>query len=150
VDPEAPDDAGYHRRAFEQFAPPWPADVIIACTSLHHTGDLAAVLDHTASTLRPGGLLIVIEWNWQRFDEHTARWCFDRLDRTADRNWLHHHRDRWQASGQPWLNYLNTWAIREALHSGDSLLDALTQRFDTQTQSYGPYFYPDLADVSPE
>jgi SAM-dependent methyltransferase len=150
VDPKAPEGVGYHRLPFEQFVPPWPADVVIACTSLHHTGDLAAVLDHVASTLRPGGLLLVIEWDWQRFDERTAGWCFDRLAPSAESNWLNHHRDRWQASGQAWESYINTWARREALHSGDVLLDAVTQRFDTQRPSYGPYFYSDLLGVSPE
>jgi SAM-dependent methyltransferase len=150
VDPEAPEGVGYHRLPFEQFVPPWPADVIIACTSLHHTGDLAAVLDHVALTLRPGGLLLVIEWDWQRFDERTARWCFDRPDPSVESNWLHHHRDRWLASGQPWPIYLDAWASREALHTGESLLDAVTQRFDTQGPSYGPYFYSELAGVSPE
>jgi hypothetical protein len=29
--------------------------------------------------LVPGGVLVVVEWAWERFDEATARWCFARL-----------------------------------------------------------------------
>jgi SAM-dependent methyltransferase len=148
VDPKAPQGDAYHRLPFEQFTPPWAVDAIIACTSLHHTHDLTVVFEHIASALEPDGVLVVIEWDWQRFDEHTARWCFDRLTQTADPSWLHRHRDRWRASGQSWQAYLESWAEQERLHTGTSILDALMQRFVVETCSYGPFFYADLADVS--
>lgn len=148
VDPRAPHGLGYHQLPFEQFDPPWAADVVVACTSLHHTHDLAAIFEHIASALQPAGLLVVIEWDWQRFDERTADWCFDRLGPTDDPSWLQRQRERWRASGQPWQGHLETWAEREGLHTGASILDALAQRFVVQRVSYGPYFYSDLADVS--
>jgi SAM-dependent methyltransferase len=144
VDPEAPAAPGYHRREFEQFQPPWPADAVIACTSLHHTADLPQALEHIAQVLRPGGVLAVIEWDWQRFDERAARWCFDRLPPTDEPGWLHNGRDHWQASGQSWSDFITAWATEERLHTGDSLVAALTERFQTRVLDWGPYFFADL------
>jgi SAM-dependent methyltransferase len=150
VDPQAPSEAGYHQQEFEQFTPPWPADAIVACTSLHHTADLGYALDHIAAALRPGGVLIVVEWDWQRFDRATANWCFDRLDKEDETGWLHHHRERWRESGQSWPNYITTWAREEKLHTGDLLVGELTQRFATTRLSFGPYFFAELDGVSSE
>ena len=83
VDPEAPQRPGYSRVEFERYDMPQPADAIVACTSLHHVADLGAVLDLIDAALVPGGLLVVVEWARERFDEATARWCFDRLPRPA-------------------------------------------------------------------
>src|SRR5437763_9026827 len=110
-DPEAPDEPGYHRIGFEDDRPPHPVDAVVACTSLHHVADLDQVLDHIHDALTPGGALVVVEWARERFDEATARWCFDRLGTTiddAEGGWLHRHRDRWTESGLPWEEYLRS------------------------------------------
>jgi hypothetical protein len=39
----------------------------------------AAVLDKVASTLAPRGVVIVVEWDEESFDEATSQWCFERL-----------------------------------------------------------------------
>jgi SAM-dependent methyltransferase len=79
VDPEAPAGDVYHRRQFEEYSVGAPVDAVVACTSLHHVSDLGVVLDKVADSLVPGGVLVIVEWDWQRFDEATALWCFDRL-----------------------------------------------------------------------
>jgi SAM-dependent methyltransferase len=56
-------------------------DAIVACTSLHHVADLTAALDLVDAVLVPGGVAVIVEWARERFDEATARWCFDRLPR---------------------------------------------------------------------
>src|ERR1039457_100832 len=75
--------AWYCRVEFERYDLPQPAGAIVACTSLHHVADLGAVLDLVDAALVPGGLLVVVEWARERFDEATARWCFIRLPRPA-------------------------------------------------------------------
>jgi SAM-dependent methyltransferase len=150
VDPEAPADDGYHRQEFEQFAPPWPVDAIAASTSLHHTADLARALDQIASTLRPAGVLVVIEWDWERFDRDTARWCFARLNAEGEDGWLRQLRERWPASGQPWSTFISSWAREEHLHTGESIVAELGLRFAAEHLSFGPYFYADLDGVSAE
>lgn len=149
VDTEALDEPGYHRVEFEQFTPPDPVDAVVASTSLHHTADLDVVLARVAAALRPGGTLVVIEWDWPRFDERSARWCFARLDDTAEDSWLARHRERWRESGQPWSDYLASWATEEGLHPGEKMIAALTRHFDTTRLARGPYVFAALDGISP-
>ena len=150
VDTEAPDEPGYYRVGFEQFTPAGPADAVIACTSLHHTVDPGVVLDHVRAALRPGGAFVVVEWDWPRFDERTALWCFARLNDTAEPGWLSKHRDGWRESGRSWSGYLAAWAADEGLHPGDVLIAALTRQFDTVQLVPGPYVFADLDGISPD
>jgi len=79
VDPEAPEGPGYRQTEFETYEPPQPLDCVVASLSLHHVADLDEVLDRLGAVLAPGGVLVVVEWAWERFAEATARWCFPRL-----------------------------------------------------------------------
>ena len=89
VDPEAPRGSSYRQVEFERYAVPGQLDAIVACTSLHHVADLAAVLDLVAGALVPGGRAVIVEWARERFDEATARWCFARLpEPDDDPGWL--------------------------------------------------------------
>lgn len=93
--------------------------------------------------------MVIVEWARERFDEATARWCFDRLPgQSADPGWLQERRDQWRESGQPWGAYCRSWAEREGLHAGQDVVGELDARFDRQLLAYGPYFFADLADVS--
>lgn len=148
VDPVAPDGPDYRPIAFEQHEPIDPVDAIVACTSLHHVDDLDQVFDRIAATLVPGGTLIVVEWARERFDEATARWCFDRLPGTGEPGWLHGHRDQWYASGQPWRDYLDAWARRENLYSGREIVGGLQRRFYTRLLVDTPYFFSDLDPIT--
>ncbi|MGW5557824.1 class I SAM-dependent methyltransferase [Micromonospora sp. NPDC003944] len=148
VDPAAPSGPGYHRTEFEEHQLSEPVDVVVACTSLHHVTDLDDVLDRVAAALTPGGVLIVVEWAYERFDEVTARWSFDRLPDDGERGWLHSHHEQWLTSGQPWHDYLEGWAGREGLHRGDAISRALQARFHSRLLSHAPYFFPDLHPVS--
>jgi SAM-dependent methyltransferase len=151
VDPEAPERPGYRRIEFEQYEPPQPVDGVVASLSLHHVAGLEAVLDRLAAQLVPGGVLVVVEWAWERFDEATARWCFARLTPPAPGaapGWLHKHQERWAASGQPWDGYLRAWPTEERLHPGVEIMRGLDARFDRQFYVQAPYFFADLADIS--
>ena len=148
VDPAAPSGPGYHQTEFENHQPTGPIDAIVACTSLHHVSDLEQVLDRAVAALAPGGVLIVVEWAYEKFDEATARWSFDRLCNSSEQGWLHSHRDAWLASEQPWHTYLNDWARRERLHSGQAIVQALQARFHTRLLTQAPYFFPDLHPIS--
>src|SRR5690348_10904571 len=77
VDPEAPAGPEYRQTEFEDYAAPGPVAAIVACTSLHHVTGLGDVLDRIGAALVPGGPLVIVEWASERFDEATARWCFD-------------------------------------------------------------------------
>jgi SAM-dependent methyltransferase len=149
VDPAAPPGSWYSPIEFEHYDLPDPADAIVACTSLHHVACLGEVADRLAAALAPAGVLVVAEWAWERFDEATARWCFDRLPQPGgDPGWLNQRCAQWRESGQPWAAYLRAWAESEGNHGSQQILRELRARFDCGPVAYGPYFFPDLAGVS--
>jgi SAM-dependent methyltransferase len=149
VDPQAPDGPGYSRIEFERYDLAGTVDAVVACTSLHHVGDLRHVLDLAHGALVPGGVIAVVEWARERFDEATARWCFDRLPPAdGEPGWLAARRAEWQASGGSWAAYCRSWAQAEGLHSGQDILRELQARFATDQFGYGPYFFADLAETS--
>jgi SAM-dependent methyltransferase len=147
VDPEAPEGPHYHQVDFEEYDARQPAAAIVASTSLHHVSDLDTVVELITQRLDPGGVLVVAEWARERFDEATARWCFDRLA-DDDPGWLHRRRDEWLASGQSWDAYLDGWVRTEGMHTGQDILRSLATRFDTRLLTEGPYFFPDLGGVA--
>src|SRR5246500_1495640 len=104
VDPEAPEGPGYVRAAFEEYRPPGPADAVVASVSLHHVGDPGVALDHVAQVLRPAGVLVVVEWISEGFDEATAQWCFGhRLrDQAEPGAWLGGMSAGWAECGRGW------------------------------------------------
>src|SRR5829696_4740669 len=116
VDPEAPDGPNYQQIEFEQYERHQPVECVVASLSLLHVADLGEALDRLLALLAPGGVLVVVEWARERFDEATARWGFARLTPPTpgvEPSWLHKHQERWAASGQPWDGYLRAWAEEE-------------------------------------
>ncbi len=149
VDPEAPDEPGYYRTAFEEYRVAQPVQAAVACTSLHHVTGLDEVLDRLHAALVPGGVLVVVEWARERFDEATARWCFARLGPAGvEPGWLHRCQEEWLAFGRSWNEYVRYWAGAEGLHAGAEIVRGLDARFHRQTYAVGPYFFADLADTS--
>lgn len=148
IDPEAPEESDYRRVEFERCELPSKVDAVVASVSLHHVADPAEVLDRIVRALRPGGTIVVIEWDWESFDEQTARWSFERLDHSADPGWLHRGYEHWRASGLPWDTYLRGWAAEHGLHSARALISELDERFERVRYDSGPYLFPELARTS--
>ena len=160
IDPAAPEGDGYRRSEFERSDLPAQVHAVVACTSLHHVADPAAVVDRVAAELLPGGVAVIVEWDWESFDQATAEWCFARLghasvDHPAEdhasedhQSWLQHQRKQWIDSQQPWDRYLRSWADRERIHSGAALIGELDRRFERVSYCRGAYFFPDLVDTT--
>jgi SAM-dependent methyltransferase len=98
IDPQAPEQPHYRRIEFERAELPPQVDAVVASTSLHHVADSAEVIDRITSTLTSGGAVVIVEWAWEKFDEQTAAWCFNRLGPDDETGWLHRRRDEWLAS----------------------------------------------------
>jgi SAM-dependent methyltransferase len=148
IDPVAPEGDSYRQIEFERSDLPERLDAVIACTSLHHVADPAEVLDRIATALTAHGRVIVVEWDWEGFDEATARWCFERLDGSEPESWLHRQRNHWAASGLPWEDYVRGWASDHGLHGAGRILEDLDQRFERIAFSRGPYFFPGLLNTT--
>ena len=149
IDPAAPPGPWYVQAEVERYGIGEPAAAIVACASLHHVADLGEVLDLAAAALIPGGVLVVVEWARERFDEATARWCFSRLAQPEDQHdWLRERLAGWRSSGRTWDAYCRSWAQAEGLHAGQDILRELHARFDCEGLAYGPYYFPGLAGTS--
>jgi SAM-dependent methyltransferase len=143
VDPEAPEGPRYVRATFEEYRPDDPADAVVASVSLHHVGDPAAVVDHVAGILAPDGVVVVVEWLSEDFDEATARWCF-RQDGPSP--WLGELHAGWITSGLAWDAFFRAWLDQHGLHAAAAIRRALDGRFTVTHLSTGPYYFPDLPD----
>lgn len=150
IDPAAPAGERYRQGKFEHTQLAGGLDAIIACTSLHHVGDPDQVLDRVAHVLAPTGRMVVIEWDWESFDEASARWCFDRLADSDSESWIYRRRQEWLASGQGWEDCFFGWARQHGLHSARELVRALDKRFERLSYREGPYFFAELSEVSEE
>jgi SAM-dependent methyltransferase len=151
VDTEAPEGAEYHRTGIEEFAPPGAVDLVVASRSLHHVTDLDGVADRVVGMLAPGGTVIVLEWAWERLNEATAQWCFDRMPPADDDpNWMHRRREAWLESGKPWDAYLAEWATADGLHPGEAVLATVAARLRTAAADRGAFYFPGLDGVTEE
>jgi SAM-dependent methyltransferase len=145
IDPQAPEQPHYRRIEFERSDLPERVDAIVASTSLHHVADPADVIDRITRTLTSGGTVVIVEWAWERFDEQTAAWCFERLGSDDDHEgWLHRRRAEWLASGRDWSSYFRDWTARNRIHPWEVLLRLLDERFERRLLTHGPYLFPNL------
>jgi SAM-dependent methyltransferase len=149
VDPEAPEGRAYRRVMFEDYRPEGPVDAVIASVSLHHVDDPGVVLDHVADVLSPGGVVVVVEWISEDFDEATARWCFghELRDPAEPGAWLDELRTKWEASGLSWDGFRRDWLEHHRLHAAAVIRRELEARFVATHLSAGPYYFPDLLDA---
>ena len=150
IDPNAPDAPEFHRIPIECYEPPQPVAAVVASNSLHHVGDLRDAVGRIADALQSGGVLVVLEWAWERFDDATAQWCFARLSDEGEPGWLHRRRDGWAASGRSWDEYFPAWADGHGLHPAQEVVRRLDARFTRRVYAEGPLFFPDLDGVTRE
>jgi SAM-dependent methyltransferase len=146
VDPGAPEGSAYRRAAFEEYWPDGPADAVVASLSLHHVDDPGVVLDHVAEVLGPDGVVVVVEWISENFDEVTARWCFghELRDPAEPGAWLGGLHAEWEASGLSWDGFRRDWLERHGLHAATVIRRELEARFAVTHLSTGPFYFPDL------
>jgi SAM-dependent methyltransferase len=149
IDPQAPEGPSYRRVEFEESDVSAPVDAVVACTSLHHVAYPAVVVDRIADVLGPDGTIVVVEWDWESFDEASARWGFERIDPGDEPSgWLHGARERWLDSGLAWDDYLTGWTGEHGLHGASALVRELDRRFDRVRCDRGAYLFSDLPETS--
>lgn len=146
IDPAAPEGPDYRRVEFERVDLPAHVDVVVASTSLHHVADVGVALDKVAGALPAGGVVIVVEWEWEAFDEDTARWC---VQRDADPDgWLRRRLEDWADSGEPWESCFQGWAVGHGLHRAAAVMAELDRRFERVHFGRGPYLFTELAHTT--
>lgn len=99
-----------------------PFDAAVAVVSLHHVEPLAESCERLAALVRPGGVLVVDEVDFERYDERAARWWLDHADHDGDPAEM-------------------VAGVRRHMHTLAQLRDALAPWFATGEPVRGPYLY---------
>lgn len=156
IDPGAPDDPLLTPVGLDDFDHRDGFDAVVAVLSLHHMPDVDGAVEKIADLLAPAGIVVVVEFAWDRFDDRTARWCLERLPAQLDEeNWLHERcarlreRER-RGDALRASDLMHRWAAEEGFHSSSSMLASLRGRFSERTFGWSPYLYPDLPEVTAE
>jgi SAM-dependent methyltransferase len=157
IDPRAPEGSIFRRVGIEEFSEPGPFDHVVAILSLHHVEDIGGALDKIVSLLRAGGILVVVEFAWDRIDAATAEWALARLpyaSASGKRSWLEgccrgRAHDGGDKGGHLHAEaHVARWADEERLHDSGQMLEEIGCRSAQRSFSWWPYLYPDLDDTS--
>jgi SAM-dependent methyltransferase len=128
IDPAAQGAPGVEATALEDVrAPAASFDAAVAVLSLHHVEPLAASSARLAEVVRPGGILVVDEFDVARFDERAATWL------VAQR----------AAIGADHPGHAAAWSadMRAHLHPLTAIRDALALAFALGEPVRGAYLY---------
>ncbi len=127
IDPEPAGDDVVRVALADLAEPSGSFDAAVAVVSLHHVQPLDESLRRLADVLRPGGVLVVDEFDCAQFDERAATW------------WLEQRRTR---GGNEETDAATLVAdMREELHSAKRIVDALAPSFDSSRPLRGSYLY---------
>ena len=132
---------------------PGSFDLLLFVRLLHHV-PLEACLSAAARLLRPGGLLVAEDYDWERVDARTAAWACAHLGALAAAGTLADGSaalaDEWTPA--PGEDAHAAWRRRlgaEGIHGGAAMSAALESRFELLATETAPYFYRYLAKHLP-
>jgi len=128
-----------------------PFEAILFTRSLHHIHPLEQAVDRARRLLRPGGALLIDDFDRDAPDAETARWYYevkellaaaelyprDRIDGGADDDPL----ARWRAEHEH--------EHEPPLHTGAEMIAVVADRFTDLMTSRGPYLYRSIAGGLP-
>jgi SAM-dependent methyltransferase len=117
--------------------PPRSFDAAVAVLSMHHVEPLRESCRRLAEVLRPGGALVLDEFDVERFDVGAARW------------WLAQHEPSSEVDARPEAIVED---LRHHCHRFSDLVAVLEEWFDLSQPVRGPYLYrwklpPGVRDV---
>jgi SAM-dependent methyltransferase len=136
VDPAAPEGSGVQRASLLDVDGTF--DAAVAVVSLHHVDPLDRSCAHLATLVRPGGLLVIDEFDVSRLDERAAQW------------WLAQRRARGEVEEHDATSLIAF--MRGHVHPLNGVLEALRPNFALAEPVRVPYLHrwnlvPELRDV---
>jgi SAM-dependent methyltransferase len=136
IDPEAPNGPIFQAIKLEDFDDSGPFDAVVASLSLHHIENLGAAVDKIAGLLDSGGLLVLSEWDRERFQGATARWYFHQRQALAAVG-------REDAEIEPTFEeWWPEWQERRRdVHPYAAMRRELDRRFSERLFEWVPYLY---------
>jgi SAM-dependent methyltransferase len=129
IDPASDTPAVEKRSLLELDAPPASFDAALAVLSLHHVEPLDESSAHLAELVRPGGPLVIDEFDIARLDVRAARWWSAHRDRD-------HGHDHAEPDPEAMVDNM-----RSHLHVLDDVVAALGPWFEFGAIERGPYLY---------
>jgi SAM-dependent methyltransferase len=136
IDPEAPEGAIFRAVRLEDFDGSDPFDAVVASLSLHHIEDLAFAVEKIASLLEPRGLLVLNEWDRERFQGTTARWYFHQRQALAA---LGREHAQIEPTFEEW--WPEWHERRSVVHPYAAMRPALDRHFSERVFEWVPYLY---------
>jgi SAM-dependent methyltransferase len=115
-----------------------PFDAVLCTRSLHHIHDLDAAVERAFALLRPGGTLLLDEFDLAAVDAPSLRWYFDLRFLV---------RDVAGGAGGALIedDVLGAWRDEHAheppLHEGAAMIAAVERRFGRARIERGPYYW---------
>ncbi|HEU4333303.1 MAG TPA: class I SAM-dependent methyltransferase [Candidatus Eisenbacteria bacterium] len=122
-----------------------PFDAILFTRSLHHIAPLDRALDHAASLLAPGGLLVAEEFAVERVNHPTARWWYDLEAVLVAGSVLSPPDPALAAIRNPLGRWRQEHAADPPLATGHAMLAGVRERFETGPAEEAPYLYREVA-----
>jgi SAM-dependent methyltransferase len=107
--------------------PPGSFDAAVAVLSLHHVDPLARSCERLAELVRPGGILVVDEFDVAEFDERAASW------------WLDQRRALGESEDHEHAAMVDD--LRAELHSSVRICETLAAGFEVSRPLRGSYLY---------
>lgn len=143
IDPIAPAGELFRPLKLEDLDESDSFDAVVAGFSLHHVRDLDAGLDRIVQLLRPGGVVVVDEFGWDRLDDTTLDWLYNQRRALAAAG----HGDT--PASQDELR--RDWSAEHlGLHGFAALRDGLDARFDELEFEWVPHLHRKLKGVATE
>ena len=125
IDPAAEDGTGVERATLLEARGTF--DAAVAIVALHHVEPLGESCAHLASLVRPGGLLVIDEFDVTRLDERAAGW------------WLSQRRALGKEEEHDATSLID--AMRHHVHPLQAVVEALLPSFALGTAVPGPYLH---------
>lgn len=125
VDPAAQEGTGVERAPLLEAAGTF--DAAVAIVSLHHVEPLHESCAHLATLVRPGGLLVIDEFDVSRLDDRAARW------------WLSQRRALGTEDEHDEASLISFMA--DHVHSLGAIVGALLPGFALGAPVHGPYLH---------
>lgn len=134
-----------------------PFDAVVMLLALHHMHPLDAVLGRVARLVRPGGLLALDEFAWDRADHATIRWFYDTaavLAAAGVNDPQASAANPPRGDGLPGRdNLTRRWRLQHvadgtACNTGNAMIEAVRARFCQVKIEPVPYLARHLADPS--
>jgi SAM-dependent methyltransferase len=118
-----------------------PYDALVFSASLHHLFPLAAALQRAAGLLRPGGLVLVTDFDVEAPDLQTARFYYD-MEGLLLAAGLYQEK---KVGGLGAADALARWSLEHvhtpAFHTGAAMRAGLSKEFVLAGEARGPYLF---------